>query len=284
MPDTPLDPAASAALIADPDGRHAAPAGDHAPPARPGRPAAPGTSSRISPPSRPTRSKKRMRWPMPSRGRPGTSCRASWAICCCRRSIMRRWPTRPGCSALTMWSRAISDKMVARHPHVFGDRKPRQDARAADRGLGEDQGRRTRARPRVLDGVALGLARPDAGGEAAEARGAGRVRLALHRRGAWPRSPKRPHELVEARDDPDRSRDGRGIRRSAVRDGQSCAASEDRPRSGAARAPMPSSPAGSAGSRIGWPRRARRPADSDLAEMDALWNRAKAEEKAAKGR
>ena len=42
---------------------------------------------------------------------------------------------------------AISDKMIARHPHVFGDRNPRQDRRTADPRLGGAEGRRTRNRP-----------------------------------------------------------------------------------------------------------------------------------------
>ncbi len=58
---------------------------------------------------------------------------------------------------------AIADKMVRRHPHVFGDARDRL-RRSADRGLGGAQGQRapcprrgSRARASVLDGVALAL-------------------------------------------------------------------------------------------------------------------------------
>ncbi len=76
--------------------------------------------------------------------------------------------------------RAISDKMVARHPHVFGDESRDKTRRSADRGLGADQGRRARACAGAGRRGA-GAACADAGGEAAEARGAGGVRLAVDR-------------------------------------------------------------------------------------------------------
>lgn len=176
---------------------------------------------------------------------------------------------------------AISDKMVARHPHVFGtesrDKTPAQQTvdweriKAAERGAQD---------ARVLDGVALGLP------------GLTRA-VKLQKRAArvgfdWPSTDEvvakiaeEAAELVEARDtlshaevteefgdllfvmanlarhldvDPEaalRSANAKFSRRfGRIED---WLAEDD-----------------------------RAPADSDLAEMDALWNRAKAEEKAAK--
>jgi NTP pyrophosphatase (non-canonical NTP hydrolase) len=110
--------------------------------------------------------------------------------------------------------RAIADKMVARHPHVFGDESRDKTAeqqtadweaiKAAERGPA-----------RVLDGVALGPAGPDARGEAAETRRAGGLRLALDGRG--PRQDRRRGARTgRGARHPDRGRDHRGIRRSAV--------------------------------------------------------------------
>ena len=176
---------------------------------------------------------------------------------------------------------AISDKMVARHPHVFGtesrDKTPAQQTvdweriKAAERGAQD---------ARVLDGVALGLP------------GLTRA-VKLQKRAArvgfdWPSTDEvvakiaeEAAELVEARDtlshaevteefgdllfvmtnlarhldvDPEaalRAANAKFSRRfGRIED---WLAEDD-----------------------------RAPADSDLAEMDALWNRAKAEEKAAK--
>ena len=41
-------------------------------------------------------------------------------------------------------AKSISDKMVARHPHVFGDDSREKSARAASSGLGNGESRRTR--------------------------------------------------------------------------------------------------------------------------------------------
>ena len=46
---------------------------------------------------------------------------ASWATCSSRWSTTRAWPRRPAPSPGPTWWRAISDKMIRRHPHVFGD-------------------------------------------------------------------------------------------------------------------------------------------------------------------
>lgn len=177
--------------------------------------------------------------------------------------------------------RAISDKMIARHPHVFGsesrDKTPEQQTvdwekiKAAERGA---------QNARVLDGVALGLP------------GLTRA-VKLQKRAArvgfdWPSTDEvvakiaeEAAELVEARDtltaaevteefgdllfvmanlarhldvDPEAA-----LRAANAKFSRRFGRIED------------------------WLADANRaPADSDLAEMDALWNRAKAEEKAAK--
>ena len=175
--------------------------------------------------------------------------------------------------------RAISDKMLARHPHVFGDesrdKSPEQQTvdweriKAAERGPA-----------RVLDGVALGLP-------------ALTRAVKLQKRAArvgfdWPSTDEvvakiteEAAELVEARDqltqaevteefgdllfvmanlarhlkiDPEAA-----LRAANAKFSRRFGRIED------------------------WLAEAgRAPADSDLAEMDALWNRAKAEEKSAK--
>ena len=177
--------------------------------------------------------------------------------------------------------RAISDKMLARHPHVFGtesrDKTPAQQTRdwekikAAERGAANH-------RARVLDGVALGLP------------GLTRA-VKLQKRAArvgydWPSTDEvvakiaeEAAELVEARDqltaaevteefgdllfvmanlarhlevDPEAA-----LRAANAKFSRRFGRIED------------------------WLAEAgRSPSDSDLAEMDALWNRAKAEEKA----
>lgn len=176
---------------------------------------------------------------------------------------------------------AISDKMVARHPHVFGtesrDKTPAQQTVDWERIKAAERGAQN---ARVLEGVALGLP------------GLTRA-VKLQKRAArvgfdWPSTDEvvakiaeEAAELVEARDtlshaevteefgdllfvmanlarhldvDPEaalRSANAKFSRRfGRIED---WLAEDD-----------------------------RAPADSDLAEMDALWNRAKAEEKAAK--
>ncbi|MDG1282712.1 MAG: nucleoside triphosphate pyrophosphohydrolase [Pseudorhodobacter sp.] len=177
--------------------------------------------------------------------------------------------------------RSISDKMVARHPHVFGaeSRDKSADQQSADWERIKEAERAGKAEPRVLDGVALGLP-------------ALTRALKLQMRAArvgfdWPSTDQvidkileESRELVEARDhlskaelaeefgdlmfvmanlgrhlgiDPEaalRAANAKFTRRfNRIEDWLA----EDN----------------------------RRPKDSDLAEMDALWDRAKAEEKAA---
>ncbi|MDB5661365.1 MAG: nucleoside triphosphate pyrophosphohydrolase [Cypionkella sp.] len=181
--------------------------------------------------------------------------------------------------------RAISDKMVARHPHVFGsesrDKTPEQQTvdwekiKAAERGKLDIQAR-------VLDGVALGLP------------GLTRA-VKLQKRAArvgfdWPSTDEvvakiaeEAAELVEARDQ---------LTQAEVTEEfgdllfvmANLARHLDVDPEAALRAAN-----AKFSRRFGriedWLAEAgKAPADSDLAEMDALWNRAKAEEKAAKAR
>ena len=175
--------------------------------------------------------------------------------------------------------RAISDKMVARHPHVFGDES--RDKTAAQQTADWERIKAAeRGAARVLDGVALGLP-------------ALTRAVKLQKRAArvgfdWPSTDEvvakiteEAAELVEARDrlteaevaeefgdllfvmanlarhldvDPEAA-----LRAANAKFTRRFARIED------------------------WLAQAgKRPEDSDLAEMDALWNRAKAEEKAAR--
>ena len=81
----------------------------------------------------------------------------SSATCCSRWSTTPAWPRRPAPSPSTMWSHAIADKMVRRHPHVFGDesRGKSADQQTVDWERAEGGGARRRAG--ALDGVAAGL-------------------------------------------------------------------------------------------------------------------------------
>ncbi len=174
---------------------------------------------------------------------------------------------------------AISDKMLARHPHVFGDesrdRTPDEQTvaweviKAAERG-----------NARVLDGVALGLP-------------ALTRAVKLQKRAArvgfdWPevgqvvdKIAEEAHELVEARDElgPEEVVEEFGDLLFVM--------------ANLARHLGVDPEAALRAANTKFTRRfsriedflaadGRRTADSDLAEMDALWNRAKAEEKAAK--
>ena len=45
----------------------------------------------------------------------------SWATCCSRSTSTPAWPPRRGRFTLADVARGVHDKLVARHPHVFGD-------------------------------------------------------------------------------------------------------------------------------------------------------------------
>ena len=175
--------------------------------------------------------------------------------------------------------RAISDKMVARHPHVFGDesRDKSADQQTAD---WEKIKAAERGPARTLDGVALALP-------------ALTRAVKLQRRAArvgfdWPSTTQvvdkiveEARELVEARD---------SLTQAEVEEefGDLLFVMAN-----LARHLKVDPEAALRAANAKFTRRfnriedwltetGRRPEDSDLAEMDALWNRAKADEKAAR--
>ena len=175
--------------------------------------------------------------------------------------------------------RAISDKMVARHPHVFGDesRDKSADQQTAD---WEKIKAAERGSARTLDGVAVALP-------------ALTRAVKLQRRAArvgfdWPSTTQvvdkiveEARELVEARD---------SLTQAEVEEefGDLLFVMAN-----LARHLKVDPEAALRAANAKFTRRfsriedwltetGRRPEDSDLAEMDALWNRAKAEEKAAR--
>ena len=173
--------------------------------------------------------------------------------------------------------RTISDKMVARHPHVFGaesrDKSPEQQT--AD---WEAIKARERGRAGVLDGVALGLP------------GLTRA-VKLQKRAArvgfdWPSTDQVLDKIVEETRELVEARDTLGDAEKTEEFGDLLFVMANLARH------MDIDPeAALRGANTKFTRRFGRieawlaeagktPADSDLAEMDALWNRAKAEEKA----
>ena len=175
--------------------------------------------------------------------------------------------------------RAISDKMLARHPHVFGDES--RDKSAEQQTVDWERIKAAERSGRVLDGVALGLP-------------ALTRAVKLQKRAArvgfdWPgtaevldKMREEMTELVEARDH---------LTEAEVAEefGDLMFVMANLARH------MGVDPEGALrAANAKFTRRFRRiedwlaedgrsPDRSDLAEMDALWNRAKAEDKAAKG-
>ena len=187
---------------ADPrPGRRAAAADrDHGAAARPRARLPVGPRAGLRHASRPTPSRRPTRSPTPSRARDMASLRDELGDLLLQVVYHARMAEEAGAFGFADVARAIADKMVRRHPHVFGGESRDKTRRGADPRLGADQGRpsgRARERARRRGGGAAGA---DPGGEAAGPRGAGRLRLAGRRRGARARSPRRPRELVAARD------------------------------------------------------------------------------------
>ena len=191
-----------------------------------------------------------------------------------------RMAEEAGAFALRDVIRGISDKMVRRHPHVFGDedrdKTPEQQTRdwerlkAAEREVREARG--------VLDGVAAGL--PALTRAVKLQNRAARVGFDWPDAGAvLDKIAEETAELVEARDlaDPDRIAEEYGdllfvmanLARHLQIDPEAAlraANAKFTRRFGAIEAALAAE--------------GRSPAQSDLAEMDALWNAAKAAEKA----
>lgn len=191
-----------------------------------------------------------------------------------------RMAEEAGAFALRDVIRGISDKMVRRHPHVFGDedrdKTPEQQTRDWERlKAAERAGREARG---VLDGVAAGL--PALTRAVKLQNRAARVGFDWPDAGAvLDKIAEETAELVEARDlaDPDRIAEEYGdllfvmanLARHLQIDPEAAlraANAKFTRRFGAIEAALAAE--------------GRSPAQSDLAEMDALWNAAKAAEKA----
>lgn len=178
--------------------------------------------------------------------------------------------------------RGICDKMVARHPHVFGDasRDKTAEQQTADWEAIKAVERAGRAEGRVLDGVALGLP-------------ALTRALKLQKRAArvgfdWPDTTHVLDKIVEEAAELVEARDTLSAAEMADEFGDLMFVMVNLGRHLGLDAE-----AALRGANAKFTRRFGRiedwladrgvvPADSDLAEMDALWDRAKAEEKAAK--
>ncbi len=176
-------------------------------------------------------------------------------------------------------ARAISDKMVARHPHVFGDesRDKTPEQQTADWEAIKAAERGARAEPGVLDGVALGLP-------------ALTRALKLQKRAArvgfdWPSTDQVLAKIVEEADELVEARESLGpealaeefgdlmfvmvnLGRHLGLDAEAALRQTNAKftrRFGAVEAALQA--------------RGKRPEDSDLAEMDALWDAAKRAER-----
>ena len=177
--------------------------------------------------------------------------------------------------------RGISDKMVARHPHVFGadSRDKTAEQQTADWEAIKATERAGRAEGRVLDGVALGLP-------------ALTRALKLQKRAArvgfdWPSTDEVLDKIVEEAAELVEARDTLTGAEIAEEFGDLMFVMTNLGRH-LGLDPEATLRAANAkftrrfGRIEDWlAERGLTPAQSDLAEMDALWNRAKAEEKAA---
>lgn len=179
-------------------------------------------------------------------------------------------------------ARAVSDKMVARHPHVFGnesrDKSPEQQTRDWETLKAAE--RAGKAEPRVLDGVAVGLP-------------ALMRAVKLQKRAArvgfdWPSTDQVLDKLLEESRELIEARDSMDAHEIEAEFGDLLFVMANLARH------MGVDPeAALRATNAKFTRRfmriedwlaadGRRPEQSDLAEMDALWDRAKAEDKARK--
>lgn len=179
--------------------------------------------------------------------------------------------------------RAIADKMVARHPHVFGDESRDKSAdqqtadwekiKAAERGAAGSGAR-------VLDGVALGLP-------------ALTRAVKLQKRAArvgfdWPSTDEVLAKLREETEELVEARDTLGEAEIAEEFGDLLFVMANLARhlkldpEAALRAANAKFTRRFARIEDWLAEAGKRPEDSDLAEMDALWNRVRAEDKAAR--
>ncbi len=86
---------------------------------------------------------------------------------------MPAWPRKPAFSISATWSRAVTAKMIRRHPHVFGDEADAQ-AEPPPRRLAWEklkaEERAAKGQTSLLDDVAGALPALTAGGKASTAR------------------------------------------------------------------------------------------------------------------
>lgn len=173
---------------------------------------------------------------------------------------------------------AISDKMIARHPHVFGTESRDKTAAQQTRDW-EAQKAAERGTARTLDGVAMALP-------------ALTRAVKLQNRAArvgfdWPSTDRVLDKLVEETREVVEARDTLGHAELTEEVGDLLFVMANIARhlnvdpEAALRAASQKFTRRFARIEDWLADAGKRPADSDLAEMDALWNRAKAEEKAA---
>lgn len=180
-------------------------------------------------------------------------------------------------------TRAISDKMVARHPHVFGDesRDKSADQQVADWEKIKSAERAARAQAGVLDDVALGLP-------------ALLRAVKLQKRAArvgfdWPDISQVLDKMLEEARELAEARDTLSEAEIAEEMGDLLFVMANLARhlsvdpEAALRAANTKFTRRFAAIEVALAAIGKRPQDSDLAEMDALWDAAKAQEKAAKG-
>ena len=142
--------------------------------------------------SRRTPSRKPTRSPTRSSATTCRRSRRSSATCCCRSSTTPRWRARPARFDFDDVAAAIADKMVDRHPHVFGDARDRrrraQTISWEARKAAERAKNAAREPAGALDGVARALPALLRAEKTPEARRPGRLRLDGHRRRSSTRS------------------------------------------------------------------------------------------------
>jgi len=179
-------------------------------------------------------------------------------------------------------TKAVADKMVARHPHVFGteSRDKSADQQTVDWERIKAAERAAKAETGVLDGVAVGLP-------------ALLRALKLQKRAArvgfdWPSTTEVLDKIVEEARELVEAKDSLTQEEVAEEMGDLLFVMANLARhlgvdpEAALRAANAKFTRRFASIEVALAQTGRRPEDSDLAEMDALWNAAKAAEKAAK--
>ena len=263
----------------------------------------PGTRLSLGPgadlrrPSRPTPSRRPTRSPTPSRRPTWRALKDELGDLLLQVVYHARMAEEQGAFAFADVVDAITAKMIRRHPHVFGTRgraRRRRRARASGsasrpRRRPQSSGRERRAcrrRASLLDDVPVGLPALTRAVKLQDkaarvgfdwpslAPGVRQAQGGARRAGAGARRAARTRHGASA------PADRGGVRRPAVRGRQRRAApAASIPEAALRAANHEIHPPLSAASRSCWPRDGRTPAQSTLAEMDRLWDQAKAEER-----